>query len=61
MSYGKFSPISQTVLKTDSQSEFKFYGTEVAWFFDSKLVSVLMNSDLQIIMGSQFSFHQANT
>lgn len=52
VSYSKFSPISQTVVKIDSQSEFNIYSTEVAWFFDRKFVSILLNSDLQIIMGS---------
>ncbi len=39
----KFSPVSQTVFKADSQSEFDVDGTEVAWFLDKKFVSILLN------------------
>lgn len=59
-SYGKFSPVSQAVLKVDSQSEFDLYVSEVADFFDIKFVPILLDGDLQIIMGSQLSFHHAN-
>lgn len=60
-SYREFSAVSQAVIKGDSQSKFNLDVSEVAVLFDVKFVPILLDGDLQIVMGSQLSFHHANT
>lgn len=60
-SYVEFGAISQAVVEADSQSKFNLYGSEVAGFFDIEFVPILLDGDLQVVMGSQLSFHHANT
>lgn len=58
--YRHFSAVGQDVFKRDAQGEVIVLGAEVAGFIDVKLVSVLLNGDLQVVVLGQLALHDVN-
>lgn len=58
--YRQLCSVSQGILKGDTQSKVQFQSSERTALLDVKLVSSLLDGDLQVVMGSQLPLDHVN-